>query len=166
MIGNAVAPAGYKILEELDSESELNELIGKTLLCGHEKKDVTGWFKGTVHRALAHFSSVHLKATAPTANFVIKYTKADTKTKHLVGTVACAPTGLVCGGCFSRHKGVSTWPIPQPACRYAGSRLAAQVHRGRVGECARARGRAGGAGDCDAARNLMTKLQRSVAESS
>lgn len=44
-IGNAVAPAGYTIIETcpaLDTELDMNELIGKTVLHDWDSKSATG----------------------------------------------------------------------------------------------------------------------------
>ena len=40
----------------------------------------------------------------PSANFVVKYTKAVTKTKHLVGKVGCVTHKLT-----TRTHGVGVW---------------------------------------------------------
>ena len=52
IIGNAVAPEGFTIIEEqpaLNSELERNELIGKCVLYAHDSQGATGLFVGTVH---------------------------------------------------------------------------------------------------------------------
>ena len=87
-IGNAVAPAGYKIIEEcppLTNELQKNEIIGKTVLYGWDSKKATGWFVGTVHSRSP--SEADLKK-APTANFVVKYTAKITE-GSINGNVAC-----------------------------------------------------------------------------
>ena len=50
-IGNAIAPAGYTIVDDcppLATELEKNNMIGKTVLYGWDSKNATGWFVGTV----------------------------------------------------------------------------------------------------------------------
>ena len=97
VIGNAHAPEGYHILHELPSietEDELNELIGKPILCGFEMNNVMGWFMGTVHSR--NLSASDLKQT-PTANFVINYKTATTKNKNLNGKVATELTARTHG---------------------------------------------------------------------
>ena len=88
LIGNAVAPEGYTIIEDLgplDSEADLVKLIGMPILCGLETRQAMGWFVGTVHsRSL---SSTDKKKT-PTANFVVKFKKSVTKNKNVDGCVA------------------------------------------------------------------------------
>ena len=77
-IGNAVAPTGYKIVENcppLDTELEKNMMIGKTILHGWDSKNATGWFIGTVQSR--NLSATDLKKT-PTANCVVKYTSKAT----------------------------------------------------------------------------------------
>ena len=89
IIGSAAAPDGYMVLDELppmESDSDMNELIGKPVMCGFEIKNVMGWFMGTIHSR--KLSPTDLKKT-PSANFVVKYNKSITKNKHLHGCVAC-----------------------------------------------------------------------------
>ena len=107
MIGNAVAPKGYKVIDELpplDSEDDLNNLIGKPIVCGWEQKadnknknPIVGWYTGTVHSR--NLSTTDKKNT-PTANFAVKYTSAKTD-KKLNGSVACELT--------ARTHGASVW---------------------------------------------------------
>ena len=87
-IGSAVAPAGYKIVDEcppLTTELEKNNMIGKTVLYGWDSGNATGWFVGTVHSR--NLSATDLKKTQ-TANFAVKYTSkmAGNATN---GNVAC-----------------------------------------------------------------------------
>ena len=87
-IGNAIAPAGYTIVDycpPLATELEKNNMIGKTVLYGWDSKNATGWFVGTVQSR--NPSATDLKKT-PTANFVIRYTSKMTD-GELNGNVAC-----------------------------------------------------------------------------
>ena len=87
-IGNAIAPAGYTIVDDcppLATELEKNNMIGKTVLYGWDSKNATGWFVGTVQSR--NPSATDLKKT-PTANFVIKYMSKITD-GALNGYVAC-----------------------------------------------------------------------------
>ena len=76
--GPAQAPSGYKILDScpgLETDENLQELIGTQILHAWIDKDKQGWFEGTVHgRNL--FKADH--ARAPTANFAVRYTKSLT----------------------------------------------------------------------------------------
>jgi hypothetical protein len=88
LIGSAVAPDGWTIDEvqpPLNSELEMNELIGKNILYGHDSKKAQGWFIGTIQSR--NLSPTDLKKT-PTANFVVEY-HAKLTDKKLVGKVAC-----------------------------------------------------------------------------
>ena len=86
-VGNAVAPAGYKILEEcppMTTDAEMSALIGKQGLFGWDNTVASGWYLGKIQgRGL---SATDLRKT-PTANFVVRYTKAQTGSIH--GNVAC-----------------------------------------------------------------------------
>lgn len=97
LIGNAADPDGHMILMELpplETEQDMQDMIAKPVLCGFETKNVMGWYMGTVHsRSL---SATDLKRT-PAANFVVKYSKAITKNKNLVGCVACELTARTHG---------------------------------------------------------------------
>ena len=100
VIGDAVAPKGYYIIGELpplDSEHDLQELIGRPVLVGWETAKAMGWFMSTIQSR--KLSSSDLKKT-PTANFVVKYASAKTN-KKLNGAVACELT--------ARTHGVSEW---------------------------------------------------------
>ena len=77
-VGTAQAPSGYKILEScpsLQTDENLQNLIGTKILHAWDDKDRQGWFEGRVHvrnliaRDLAH---------APTANFSVGYSKSLT----------------------------------------------------------------------------------------
>jgi hypothetical protein len=101
LIGNAVAPEGYKILEAcppLDNDSDMANFIGKTVLVGWDSKVASGWFLGTVH-SRGPFTQADLKKV-PTANFVVKYASKLTA-KKLNGIVACELT--------ARTHGVGQW---------------------------------------------------------
>ena len=90
-IGNAVPPAGYKIVDEcppLTTKREKNNMIGETVLHGWDSNNATGWFVGTVQSR--NLSATDLKKT-PTANFVMKYTAKMTDSA-LNGNVACELT--------------------------------------------------------------------------
>ena len=96
-IGNAVAPTGYKIVEEcppLGTETEMQEFIGKMVVVGWDSKVATGWFLGMVH-SRGPFTKANLK-NVPTANFVVKYTNSLTG-KKLHGNVACELTARTHG---------------------------------------------------------------------
>jgi hypothetical protein len=100
-IGNAAAPDGFKILEEcppLDSDSDKQNFIGKTVLIGWDSKAAQGWFLGTAH-SRGPFTKADLKR-APTANFVVKYSSKLTA-KKLNGNVACELS--------MRTHGVAQW---------------------------------------------------------
>ena len=87
-IGNAAAPEGWKVIKEapaLNTEPELQALIGKHILYGHDSRAATGWLIGCVHSR--NLTARDLKQ-APTANFVVCYT-AKLTDKKLVGKVAC-----------------------------------------------------------------------------
>ena len=80
-IGNATAPAGYKIIAEclpLESDDELRELMGKLVLTGHDSRQARGWFIGRVH-SLTLFAA-DLRKT-PSANVIIKYDRKLTGKK-------------------------------------------------------------------------------------
>ena len=80
-IGNASAPDGYKIIDDclpLETREEMNMLVGKLVLIGHDSQQARGWFVGRVH-SLA-LSAADLRKT-PTANVVIKYDRKLTGKK-------------------------------------------------------------------------------------
>jgi hypothetical protein len=87
-IGSAKAPGGWKIITEvppLDTQLERQQLIGKMVLYGHDSKQASGWFLGTVQSSTV--PPRDLKKT-PTANFVVEY-HAKMTDKKLVGKVSC-----------------------------------------------------------------------------
>ena len=89
-IGSAAAPEGYEIVDEacpddLDQEDKLQNFIGKLILVGHDTDSISGWFVGIIHSTAL---SPRDKLKTPTANFVVKYTRALTGTTALVGTEA------------------------------------------------------------------------------
>ena len=80
-IGNATAPAGYKIITEcrpLESDADLRELVGKLVLTGHDSRQARGWFIGRVHSLT--LSAADLRKT-PSANVIIKYDRKLTGKK-------------------------------------------------------------------------------------
>ena len=102
IIGSAAAPDGYMVLDELppmESDSDMNELIGKPVMCGFEIKNAMGWFMGTIHSR--KLSPTDLKKT-PSANFVVKYNKSITKNKH-------PPSAVWHVSCRSARNGPSVW---------------------------------------------------------
>ena len=107
VIGEAVAPAGFKIVAELpalEEEADLNNLIGKTVLVGWQTAKVMGWYMGTIQSR--KLSKNDLKQT-PTANFVVKYTNKYTN-KKLNGTVACELS-------TRKHGATEWWVLLQKA---------------------------------------------------
>ena len=95
-IGHAKAPEGWQIVKDppaLGTEQELHELIGKNILYGHDSKEASGWFIGTVHSR--NVTRTDLKKT-PSANFVVDYS-AKLTDKQLVGKVACELSGRTYG---------------------------------------------------------------------
>ena len=97
LIGNAVAPEGYKILEAcppLDNDSDKVNFIGKTVLVGWDSKAAEGWFLGKVHSS-GPFTRADLKKV-PLANFVVKYT-SKLIAKKLNGNVVCELTARTHG---------------------------------------------------------------------
>ena len=89
-IGNAVAPTGYKIVDECPpfaTETDKQGFIGKMVLVGWDSKAATsGWYLGTVH-SRGPFTKTDMKKV-PTANYVVKYKNSLTN-KKLHGHVAC-----------------------------------------------------------------------------
>jgi hypothetical protein len=89
-----------KIITEappLDTQMERQAMIGKTILYGHDSKEATGWFLGTVQASTV--PPRDLKKT-PTANVVVEYRAALTE-KKLVGKVSCELS--------QRKYGVGEW---------------------------------------------------------
>ena len=96
-IGNATAPAGYAIVDvcpPLETNQDLNNFIGKTILVGHDSKQARGWFRGLVHSTGLSAAD---KRKTPTANFIIKYERGHTYAPlaydHLYGNISrrCPP---------------------------------------------------------------------------
>lgn len=88
VIGSAQAPTGYRILDEIPSintATDLQQLIGRTILYGWDSKHATGWFIGTVHSTNVTASD---RKKTPSANAVVSY-KSKLTNKALNGNVAC-----------------------------------------------------------------------------
>ena len=80
-IGDANAPAGYKIIEEclpLETPSDLQAFVGRIVLIGHDSSQARGWFLGRVHSTT--LSATDLRKT-PSANIIIKYDRKFTDRK-------------------------------------------------------------------------------------
>ena len=72
------APSGYKILEScpsLETDENLQNLIGTKILNAWDDKDRQGWFEGRVH---GRHLNAHDLARAPTTNFSVGYSKSLT----------------------------------------------------------------------------------------
>ena len=77
-VGPAQAPSGYKILDScpsLETEENMQELIGTQILHAWDDKDRQGWFKGTVKERNLNARDL---SRAPNANFAVRYTKSLT----------------------------------------------------------------------------------------
>ncbi|KAL1498473.1 hypothetical protein AB1Y20_013798 [Prymnesium parvum] len=77
-VGEAEAPTGYVIVQDcpqLESEADLQALIGQVVYVGHDTDQAQGWFVG--HVAHRNLSATDLR-NAPTANFVVKYKASET----------------------------------------------------------------------------------------
>ena len=77
-VGAAQAPSGYKILEScpsLETDENMQNLIGKQILYAWDDKDRQGWFEGKVHGRNLNARDL---ARAPTANFSVRYSKSLT----------------------------------------------------------------------------------------
>ena len=73
--GPAQAPSGFKILDScpsLETDENMQELIGTQILHDWDDKDRQGWFEGTVHGRNLNKAD---RKRAPTANFAVRYTK-------------------------------------------------------------------------------------------
>ena len=109
----------------LDTQPERQQLIGKTVLYGHDSKAATGWFLGIVQSSTV--PPRDLKKT-PSANFVVEY-HAKLTDKKLVGKVSCELSG--------RTYGASEWWVlvekegPGPAGPGPSSSAARGRGRGR-----------------------------------
>ena len=132
-IGHAKAPPGWKIISEvppLDTQPERQQLIGKTVLYGHDSKAATGWFLGTVQSSTVPPSD--LKKT-PSANFVVEY-HAKMTDKKLVGKVSCELS--------ARTYGAAEWWVLVER-ENAGAAGPSSAARGRGRGCGRGSGRGG-----------------------
>ena len=72
-VGAAQAPTGYKILEScprLETDEDMQKLIGKQILHAWDDKDRQGWFEGKVQ---SRNLNARDRARAPTANFAVRY---------------------------------------------------------------------------------------------
>ena len=77
-VGAAQAPSGYKILEScpsLETDENMQDLIGTQILHAWDDKDRQGWFEGKVHGRNLNARDL---ARAPTANFSVRYSKSLT----------------------------------------------------------------------------------------
>ena len=75
-VGAAQAPSGYKILEScpsLETDENLQNLIGTKILHAWDDKDRQGWSEGRVHGATSRDL-----ANTPIANFSVRYSKSLT----------------------------------------------------------------------------------------
>lgn len=87
-VGNAVAPHGFRFVPacpRLETDDDLNALIGKKVLYGWDSRQALGWYLGTVHSRNVTPRDLQ---RAPEANFVVKYIRNETEGK-LHGLVAC-----------------------------------------------------------------------------
>jgi len=78
LVGAAQAPSGYQILEScpsLESDHNIQILIGTRILHAWDNKDRQGWFKARVHGLDLNARDL---ARAPTANFSVRYSKSLT----------------------------------------------------------------------------------------
>jgi len=77
-VGAAQAPSGYKILESfpsLETDENIQNLIGTKILHAWDDKDRQGWFEGRVH---GRNLNARYLARAPTANFSVRYSMSLT----------------------------------------------------------------------------------------
>jgi hypothetical protein len=105
-LGDAVPPAGYKIIDEcpdVGSAKAKERLVGKTLLLCLDNKTHGGWFMGTIEKT--KLSKADLRSCS-TANFAVKFTKADTGGK-LEGSVASELTPRT-------HGAAEWWVLIEP----------------------------------------------------
>ena len=105
-VGAAQAPSGYKILEScpsLETDENMQNLIGMQILHAWDDKDRQGWFEGKVHGRNLNTRDL---ARAPTANFSVRYSKSLTvggKNKKII------PLCLVAHELTSRTYGEKKW---------------------------------------------------------
>ena len=105
-VGAAQAPTGYKILEScprLETDEDMQKLIGKQILHAWDDKDRQGWFEGRVQSS--NLSSRDL-ARAPTANFAVQYRNSLTVGVKKKKTIANC---LVAHELTSRTYGEKKW---------------------------------------------------------
>ena len=77
-VGAAQALSGYKILEScptLETDQNIQNLIGTRILHAWDDKDRQGWFEARVHGRNLNARDL---ARAPTANFSVRYSKSLT----------------------------------------------------------------------------------------
>ena len=87
-IGAAQAPTGYKILEScprLETNEDMQKLIGKQILHAWDDKDRQGWVEGKVQSRNVNARDL---ARAPTANFAVRYRKSLTVGVKKKNTIA------------------------------------------------------------------------------
>ena len=87
-VGAAQAPSGYKILEScpsLETDENMQNLIGTQILHAWDDKDRQGWFEGRVH---GRNLTARDLARVPTANFAVRYIKSLTVGVKKTKTVA------------------------------------------------------------------------------
>ena len=113
VIGEAVAPAGFKIVAELpaiEEEADLKEQPDWQDRAGRladREGDGLVLYMGTIHSR--KLSKNDLKQT-PTANFVVKYTNNKYTNKKLNGTVACELS-------TRKHGATEWWVLLRCCCR-------------------------------------------------
>ena len=74
-VGAAQTPSGYKILEScpsLETDENIQNLIGTKILHAWDNKDRQGWFQGRVYGRNLNARDL---ARAPSANFSVRYSK-------------------------------------------------------------------------------------------
>ena len=88
-VGPAPVPSGYKILDScpsLETDDNLQELIGTQILHAWDDKDRLGWFEPTVHGRNLNKAE---HARAPTADFAVRYTKLLTIGARKKKNISC-----------------------------------------------------------------------------
>ncbi|KAL3895119.1 MAG: hypothetical protein SGPRY_013605, partial [Prymnesium sp.] len=81
-------PDGFKYVLDvppLETDADLLNLVGKSILDAFDEKAIMGWFRGKI---VARGVSNRDKVRTPTANCVVAYDKRITKNKDLHGRVA------------------------------------------------------------------------------
>ena len=105
-VGAAQAPTGYKILEScprLETDEDMQKLIGKQILHAWDDKDRQGWFEGKVQ---SRNLNARDRARAPTANFAVQYRNSLTVGVKKKKTIAKC---LVAHELTSRTYGEKKW---------------------------------------------------------